>query len=114
MAGRGPRQTLTGGAGHVTMVGFSGGQTTFSNSASVFNGDTISGLIQGDGINVTDMAFASLTHSFAEDSGGTFGVLTLQDGVHQTALTLTGSFGPNDFAYSALGSGTHVVLKLAQ
>ena len=107
----GPGQTLTGGAGHVTMVGFSGGGTTFSNSASVFDGDAISGLVQGDGINVTDMAFASLTQSFTEDASGTFGVLTLMDGAHRTALAVTGSFGLQDFAFSAIGSETHVALQ---
>ena len=104
-------QTLTGGAGRVTMVGFAGGGTTFSNSASVFDGDTLSGLVQGDAINVTDMAFASLTRSFTEDAGGTFGVLTLTDGAHRTALTVTGSLGLQDFAFSAMGAGTHITLQ---
>jgi Ca2+-binding RTX toxin-like protein len=103
----GLNQTLTGGAGKDTFVGFSGGSTTFADLAAAINGDVINNFrAPGDTIDFTDVSFASLSFNFAENSGGTAGVMTVSDGTHTAAVTLGGSFSPGSFHQTALGSGT--------
>ena len=103
----GLNQTLTGGAGKDTFVGFSGGSTTFADLAAAISGDVINNFrAPGDTIDFTDVSFASLSFNFAENSGGTAGVMTVSDGTHTAAVTLGGSFSPGSFHQTALGSGT--------
>ncbi len=105
-------QTLTGGGGNDRMVGFSGGGTTFLNSAAAFNNDTISGLLGSDAIRITDMGFPGLVASFMENGSGTAGVLALADGVRTTSLTIEGSHRLSDFQFSAFGTtGTSIALQ---
>ena len=51
-------QTLTGGAGADTLIGFSGGFDTFKDTAANLNGDTIQNFVVSDTIDLTNLAFA--------------------------------------------------------
>jgi hypothetical protein len=91
-------QTLTGGGGQDEFLGFAGGDTTFKDTTAAFDGDTIGNFAApGSVLDFTDMALQSLSLSFAENSGGTAGVLSVSDGQHAARLTLTGSFTAADF-----------------
>jgi Ca2+-binding RTX toxin-like protein len=49
-------QTLTGGGGADTLVGYAGGGTTFADTAKNLTASTIQGLMYGDTIDIKDMA----------------------------------------------------------
>ena len=51
-------QTLTGGAGTDTLVGFAGGGDTFKDTAANLNNDTIQNFVVSDTIDLTNLAFA--------------------------------------------------------
>jgi hypothetical protein len=94
----GSGQTLTGGSGQDDFLGFAGGDTTFKDTTAAFNGDTIGNFAApGSLLDFTDLALKSLSLTFAENSGGTAGVLSVSDGQHAAKLTLTGSFTAADF-----------------
>ena len=52
-------QTLTGGAGADTLIGFSGGFDTFKDTAANLNGDTIQNFVASDTIDLTNLAYAT-------------------------------------------------------
>ena len=53
-------QTLTGGAGADTLVGFAGGGDIFKDTAANLNNDTIQNFVVSDTIDLTNLAFARL------------------------------------------------------
>jgi hypothetical protein len=95
IAAGGTGQTLTGGgAGKLTMNGFSGGGTTFKDTAALLNGDVIGNFgASGDAIDLTNVDFATLhTLQFQEDASNNFGTLTVTDGTHSASIKLFGQF----------------------
>lgn len=106
VAAGGLNQTLTGGSGLDTFTGFSGGATTFKDLAAAINGDTINNFLSpGDMIDFTNVSFATLSKGFVENGGGTAGVLSVSDGTHNAAATLTGSFSAANFSAAPDGGG---------
>ena len=59
----------------------------------------------GNVIDITDLAFASLTATFSENSAGTSGQLKLSDGVHSATLNFAGALAPAGFHGSAAAAG---------
>jgi Ca2+-binding RTX toxin-like protein len=105
----GANQTLEGGAGHDTFVGFSGGTTTFENLAAAMNGATISNFAApNDVLFLTNVNFATLTKNFVENGSNTAGALTVSDGTHSASITLDGLFSANNFHTAADGAGTAI------
>jgi hypothetical protein len=90
---------LTGGGGHETFVGFSGGSTTFKDTAALLNGDTINNFTApGDVLDFTTVVFSKLHPlTFVENGTNTAGTLTVSDGTHTASVTLTGPFSPSNF-----------------
>jgi hypothetical protein len=93
----GLNQTLTGGAaGHETMMGYSGGNSTFKDTTAKLNGDTIGNFTAtGSAIDLTDMNSALVTLSFNEDASNTFGTLHVTDGTHVADIKLLVAFAPS-------------------
>jgi hypothetical protein len=99
----GLNQTLTGGAGKETFVGFGGGSTTFLDTATALNGDTIANFFAGNSqIDHTNVSFASLqTPTFVG------GKLTVTDGTHTAVMNLTGTAPSGTFVtHQDSGTGT--------
>jgi hypothetical protein len=103
-------QTLTGGgAGKLTMIGAANDDTTFKDSAAVFNGDNIQLFTAGDLIDVTGLGFTSQGTGVGQTSLAlSNGQLVVSvGGVQKTAITLAGSFIQNNFTLgSDGGTGT--------
>jgi hypothetical protein len=98
-------QTLTGGGGADTLIGFSGGYDTFSDKASGLNGDTIKGFLATDQIDVTDLAFAGALLTVAASGLNT--QVTLTSGSTKSVFTLAGSLSATGFHLASDGaSGT--------
>ena len=110
LVANGAIQVLTGGgAGKLTMQGAF--DTTFQDSAALFNGDTL-GFAAGDLIDITGLAWAAsgsgqTTFGFTENSQHTGGSLTVSTGgVQRTAITLTGGiFNPGSFTAGSDNAG---------
>jgi Ca2+-binding RTX toxin-like protein len=109
----GLNQILTGGAGLDTLVGFSGGNTTFKDTSANLNGDTVGNFAAlGDKLHLTDMLFANTpTVSFTPNGGGTAGTLAISDGIHSASITLLGQFIGSFEAASDGGVGTIVTFE---
>ncbi|MGA9014050.1 MAG: hypothetical protein WB509_16275 [Acetobacteraceae bacterium] len=86
-------QTLTGGAGADTLVGFAGGGDTFKDTAANLNNDTIQNFVVSDTIDLTNLAFVAgaTTLTTAVNAAGNTKV-TVVSGATKSAFTLTGSF----------------------
>ena len=86
-------QTLTGGAGTDTLVGFAGGGDTFKDTAANLNNDTIQNFVVSDTIDLTNLAFVAgaTTLTTAVNAAGNTKV-TVVSGATKSAFTLTGSF----------------------
>ncbi len=95
-------QTLTGGGGADTLVGFSGGYDLFSDKASGLKGDMIKGFLASDKIDVTDMAFAGA--SLKATASGANTLVTLTEGTLKTAFTMTGAFSQAGFSLATDGA----------
>ena len=112
----GANQTLAGGAaGKLTMVGNT--NTTFKDTAALFNGDDIQNFAIGDIIDITGLGFTSVGNgpgqtslTFVENGGNTAGTLAvLVGGVQKTAITLNGVYDQSKFTLgSDGGTGTAV------
>jgi len=95
-------QTLTGGGGADTLIGFSGGYDTFRDKASGLNGDTIKVFLATDKIDVTDLAFAGAVLKVAASGANT--VVTLTSGGTKAAFTLAGSYAAVGFHLASDGA----------
>jgi len=102
----GSGQTLTGGAGRLTMNAAATGGDDFKATSAQLNGDSIGGFAgPGNAIDLTDMSFAKARATFAENAQGTSGVLSVTDGVHTTTVALLGQFAAAGFSGSASAAG---------
>ncbi len=110
----GANQTLTGGgAGKLTMVG--GTDTTFKDSASVLNGDTIRNLLAGDQIDITGLGFvptgSGATALGFSTSGGNTVVTVNLGATAKTSFTVAGSMDQAGFALGTDTAGTGTLLR---
>ena len=83
-------QTLTGGAGADTLIGFSGGCDIFKDTAANLNGDTIQGFVASDTIDLTNLAFAGATVTTVASGANT--KVTVASGATKSTFTLAGSW----------------------
>lgn len=104
----GADQSITGGRpGQLTMVGANAGYDTFTDTAASINGDTIENFQQiGDQIDITNLVSTSLFGSFTENSAGTSASLSLGDGTHAFALTLTGLYAADGLPHAGIVVGS--------
>ena len=100
-------QTLTGGGGADTLVGYKGGLDVFRDTAAGLNGDTISGFLASDKIDVTDMGFGGAALTAAAIGGNT--AVTVTSGATQTSFTLTGGFSQSGFTLASDGNGGTII-----
>jgi Ca2+-binding RTX toxin-like protein len=103
-------QTLTGGAGADTLIGFSGGFDTFSDTAAHLNGDTIKNFLTSDTIDLTNLAFAGSTVTAVASGANT--KVTVTAGTTKSSFTLAGSFTASGFQLASDGA-TGAFLKYA-
>ena len=104
-------QTLTGGAGADTLVGYSGFGDKFTDTAAGLNGDTIKLFGGTDQIDISDLTFGGSTKlTYAGNT--TQGVLALTDGIHSARITMAGSFAAAHFDVATdLHGGTLVTYR---
>jgi hypothetical protein len=105
-------QTLTGGAaGMLTMEGFGSGVTTYKDSVTALNGDTIENYSANDRIDLTGLAYSksvTVAYTSLTASSGTLNVYsgaTLEASVH-----LFGQLAASSFSAQSDGSGGTVIL----
>ena len=103
-------QTLTGGAGADTLIGFSGGFDTFSDTAAHLNGDTIKNFLTSDTIDLTNLAFAGSTVTAVASGANT--KVTVVSGTTKSSFTLAGPFTASGFQLASDGA-TGAFLKYA-
>ena len=96
-------QTLTGGAGADTLIGFSGGFDTFKDTAANLNGDTIQNFVTSDTIDLTNLAYATTDKVTTAVSGANTKV-TVTAGTTKSTFTLAGSFTSSGFQLSSDGA----------
>ena len=96
-------QTLTGGAGADTLIGFSGGFDTFKDTAANLNGDTIQGFVTSDTIDFTNLAYAATDKVTTATSGANTKV-TVTAGTTKSTFTLAGTWSASGFALTSGGA----------
>ena len=108
----GANQTLTGGGpGELTMVGSTAGGDTFKDTAAALNGDMITNFSAlGDLIDITNINPNSVQSPSFTQTGGS-GVLSVTDGSHAAAITLTGTFIQAGFSVGADSTGTGTLIS---
>jgi Ca2+-binding RTX toxin-like protein len=88
-------QTLTGGAGADTLIGFSGGLDTFKDTAANLNNDTIQNFVTSDTIDLTNLAFGGATVTAAASGLNT--KVTVVSGATKSVFTLAGTWSSSGF-----------------
>ena len=78
------------------------GEYLHTNVAQLIN-DVVSGLVAGNGIDISDLIPGSALLTFTANAGG--GVVHLTDGTHTTQFQLNGSYSPGSFHLAADGYG---------
>jgi autotransporter passenger strand-loop-strand repeat protein len=102
----GQSQTVTGGAGGLTVNLSSSGEDTVSDTTALFAGMTISNFATpGNILDLTDLNAASTVAMFTENNAGTAGTLSLNDGSHTASITLLGQFMAAGFSGTASSAG---------
>jgi hypothetical protein len=96
-------QTLTGGGGADTLIGFSGGYNTFRDTAANLNGDTISNFINTDTIDLTSMLYSTAETVTAVAKGANTSV-TVTSGTTKSAFTIAGSWSSSGFHLASDGA----------
>jgi hypothetical protein len=96
----GANQTLTGGLGTDTLIGYTGGADIFADTAAGLSGDTIHNWTTGDVIDISNINAANV-HALTF-SANTLGVT---DGTTSTAIKFTTGLALSNF--SVLGSDGH-------
>jgi Ca2+-binding RTX toxin-like protein len=96
-------QTLTGGAGTDTLIGYAGGSDTFKDTAAGLNGDTIKNFLATDRIDITSLVPG--TARLVAIASGTNTAVTVVSGASTTSFLMTGSFSKSGFAITADGTG---------
>ena len=99
-------QTLTGGGGADTLIGFSGGYDTFRDTAANLNGDTISNFINTDTIDLTNILYGTAETVSSVTKGANTSV-TVTSGTTKSVFTMAGSWSSSGFHLASDGaSGT--------
>jgi Ca2+-binding RTX toxin-like protein len=99
---------LSGGAGSDTLIGHGG--TTFKDTATHINGDTIVDFDKlGNVLDLTDMNPTTLVGTLTVNAAGTSGTLSLTDGTHSASLQLLSQFAAAGFSGSLAAAGFSVV-----
>jgi hypothetical protein len=96
-------QTLTGGAGTDTLIGYAGGSDTFKDTAGGLNGDTIKNFLATDKIDITNLIAG--TARLTAIASGTNTAVTVVSGASTTSFLMTGSFSKSGFAITTDGTG---------
>jgi hypothetical protein len=79
---------------------------SITGTAADFAGDTVTNFnVAGSALDVTNMSFAKLTATFAENASATAGTLSLSDGVNAATITLLGQYAAAGFSGSAASAG---------
>jgi serralysin len=95
-------QTLTGGAGADTLIGYSGGFDTFRDTAAGLNNDTIQGFVASDTIDLSNVASAGATLTTTASGANT--KVTVISGATKSVFTLAGSWSTSGFHLASDGS----------
>ena len=100
-------QTLTGGAGADTLIGYSGGLDTFKDTAAHLNGDTIASFVASDTIDLTNLApaGATLTTATTTTTAGVNTKFTVVSGGTKSVFTVGGSWTSSGFVLATDGTG---------
>ena len=100
-------QTLTGGAGTDTLIGYSGGFDIFKDTAAHLNGDTIAGFVASDTIDLTNLApaGATLTTATTTTTAGVNTKFTVVSGGTKSVFTVGGSWTSSGFVLATDGTG---------
>jgi hypothetical protein len=113
----GTGQTLTGGgAGKLTMNAANEANVLLKDSATIFNGDLVKNLFDGDAIDVAGLAFSQTGTSLVFAFNSTIDETTLSVSVNnvlKTAINLFGQYSASNFsAPSADSAGTGTLITL--
>ena len=93
-------QTLVAGGGvGDTLIGFAGFGDTFRDTTANLNGVTIGNFGGNDVLDLTDLLPGSASYSFNA------GTLSVTDGTHAAAISLSGTFNSTGFALHTDGHG---------
>ena len=95
-------QTLTGGGGADTLIGFSGGSDIFKDTAAHLNGILISDFVNTDTIDLTNMAFNNTEMVTAAASGANTSVTVTLGGTKST-FKIAGSWSSAGFGLASDG-----------
>jgi hypothetical protein len=96
-------QTLTGGGGTDTLVGYAGGHDIFQDTAAGLNGDTIKNFLATDQIDITNLIPGSAV--LTATSSGTNTAVTVVSGAIKTSFLMAGAFTQSGFAIASDGAG---------
>jgi hypothetical protein len=86
------------------LVGFTGFGDTFLGTAAGFTGDTIKNFGGSDGIDFSDVLFATVK-PLTYVGGAPSGKLTVKDATHSGSVTLNGSYTTASFTQVSDGHG---------
>ncbi|MBV8743623.1 MAG: hypothetical protein JO134_01125 [Xanthobacteraceae bacterium] len=79
---------------------------SLTGTAADFSNETVANFnVAGSALDVTNMNFAKLSATFAENANATAGVLSLSDGVHAATVPLLGQYAAAGFSGSAASAG---------
>jgi hypothetical protein len=95
-------QTLTGGQGTDTLVGYGGGSDIFLDTASGLKGDTLVKFVSTDRIDITNLASATATLTATVSGGRT--AVTVISGATRTSFLMTGAFAQSRFSLGSDGA----------
>jgi Ca2+-binding RTX toxin-like protein len=100
-------QTLTGGAGADTLIGFAGGSDIFRDTAAGLNGDIIKGLVVSDSIDITNLAFTGAKLTTVTSGANT--TFTMTSGTTKSVFTVAGSWSSSSFHLASDGAAGTVL-----
>ena len=107
IAAGGVSQTLTGGSGGDTLVGYTGGGDTFRDTISGLNGDIIQNFVATDTIDVTNLRFSRAKLSVAASGSNT--IVTATSGTSKVVFTMAGNYSSSGFHLASDGvNGTFI------
>ena len=95
-------QTLTGGGGADTLIGFSGGDDIFKDTVAHLNGVTIGDFMPTDTIDFTNLAYA-VTDTVTTAVSGANTKVTVASGATKAVFTMTGSWSSSGFHLASDG-----------
>lgn len=100
-------QTLSGGGGTDTLVGYAGGYDTFRNSVAALEGVTIGDFLPTDQIDIRNLNPAGATLTATASQADT--AVSIVSGAVKAGFLMTGSFGQSGFALASDGAGGTIV-----